>query len=155
MDRDTMMSVLPPAAILPPIAGQSWPLDELVAPIVQIIVGIVVAVVGGIYVWKYKEARNREKEKADRLKKIENTIFGIDDVETMEGIVEVMGSNYKQTEENERRIDDLDKELEELKERQERISRRVENLRRRAEVRERRRGADYTNNDRDEEDTND
>jgi len=111
----------------------------LAVPITQIVVGIVVTVVGGIYVWNYKEEKREEETESQRLDKIETAVFGVDDVETMEGVVEVMDSNYKQTEENAQRLDELREKVQEIEHRQEKITSKVEEVQKLCRIREEKR----------------
>jgi len=134
--EETIVPVVTVSAIIIQSTGSSQLLNSVLVPLVQIVVGIVVTAVGGIYVYKYRVGRKREKEETNRIDKLETAVFGVDDVETMEGVVEVMDSNYKQTEENAQRIDEVERKVEELEEKQERMATRVELLRDLARERE-------------------
>lgn len=82
----------------------------------------VVALVGGLGAWyirkKYYERKNRGK----KLEKTYKALFGVDDVDTMEGVVEII-------EAHEEDIDELFSQVEKGREKREEIEEKVQNLR--------------------------
>lgn len=80
-----------------------------------------VASVGGIAVWAIQRWWNERQSKGNKVEKMHKTLFGMEGVDAMEGIVEIM-------EAHERDIEQLYEEIQEERERRKEMGRRVENL---------------------------
>lgn len=76
---------------------------------------------GAAVAWYVGRKYNQRKDRNERLDKAYDTLFGMDDVHTMEGVVEVL-------ETHEEDIEELERKVEEYRDKQKEIEQRVENL---------------------------
>lgn len=115
--------------------GTGLDIVSLLMPVVQLVVGIIVTIAGGVYIYNYKQSQQQEEMETERLDRVETAVFGVDGVSTMEGVIDVMESNYEQSERNTERIQNLRERVEEVEETYEQLERRLRGLREKAVMR--------------------
>lgn len=89
---------------------------------------LVAGLAGGLIAWYIRKKYYERTNRFDKLEKTYQAVFGVEDVDTMEGVVEVM-------EAHEEDIDELYQKVEKGREKRRQIENKVENLKRRVEDR--------------------
>ncbi len=91
--------------------------------------GVAALIVAGVTWYASKRYYDRDK-RLEKLEKTHQAVFGMDDVDTMEGIVEVIEEHDKDIEELHERVEEGKRKRKEIKKKLDRIMTRIDSRRR-------------------------
>jgi hypothetical protein len=86
---------------------------------------LIAGLIGAAIAWYFKEWYQNRKGRTNRLDKTYNALFGVDDVDTMEGIVQIIDAHEDDIEELYDRVEKGQERREELAEKLERIKQKI------------------------------
>lgn len=114
---------------------------------------LVVTVVGGLYLRRVRKKQKEREEREQTISELQSAVFGPDNVDHMEGMVEIMADNQEQSEENRKKIADIRRRVQELEGRVEMVEERLSTLKDRAKERSKRRESEQWSDVRQKADT--
>lgn len=88
----------------------------------------VVGLVAGLLAWYLRKLYFEKQNRKGKLQKAYNTLFGVEDVDTMEGVVEII-------EAHEEDIEELSEQVQKGRQRRQEIERKVESIREKVDTR--------------------
>lgn len=99
------------------------------------IVGGIVAVCSAVITWYIRKMYNDWADRGQKLDELYQAIFGIDNIDTMEGVVEIVESHDTELSEHRDRMDSMDKAIQEGRRKRQEIRTRVDSLKERSNQR--------------------
>ena len=103
---------------------------------IELVAGFTVALSSMLVAYYARQLHKDWSGRADKLDELYKAFFGIDDVATMEGVVDIVESHDKELETHHQRMEKIEKKIEEGKKRRERLDERIIKLKERVQDRE-------------------
>ena len=95
---------------------------------IELVAGFMVTLSSGLVAYYARQLHKDWDKRADKVDKLYQAFFGMDDVSTMEGIVDVVESHNSELDKHDTRIEELEEKIQEGKRRREDLNRRVNKL---------------------------
>lgn len=99
------------------------------------LVGGIVALAASLITWYVRKMYKDWSDRGDKLDELYRAIFGMEEVSTMEGVVEIVDTHDNEIVENKEMIKELEDKFEDGKEKRKELEQRVEGIKQRIEER--------------------
>lgn len=105
--------------------------------LVKSVTGAVVSVSSVLIAWYARKIHQDWSNRAEKVDELYQAFFGMEDVSTMEGVVEVVETHENDIQRQGQRIDEIQEEIQQIKDKKEQINDKVKRLKKRVEERDR------------------